>query len=184
MQVIETEIPGLLILEPKVFGDQRGYFCETWRSNEFSELLPGVEFVQENESRSQRGVVRGLHFQRPPYAQGKLVRVVEGCVLDVVVDLRAGSPTYGRSATIALSADNHRQLFIPRGFAHGFSVLSDFATFVYKCDNYYNHASEGGILWNDPELAIDWKIAPGEAILSAKDLLHTTHALVETPFKF
>ncbi len=185
MQAISTDIPGLVILEPKVFGDSRGYFYESWRADEFSKLVGcDVNFVQENQSRSSRGVVRGLHFQRPPFAQAKLVRVVEGCVLDVVVDLRAGSPTYGHHAAVELSADNCRQVFIPQGFAHGFAVLSDFATFIYKCDNYYAPQSEGGILWNDPALGIDWRTPAADVILSDKDLKHPLLADFTTPFTF
>ena len=183
MNVIDTDISGVKILEPRILGDSRGYFFESFRASDVDSLLGcHVEFVQENQSRSCRGVVRGLHFQLPPHAQAKLVRVVEGTVLDVAVDLRRNSPTYGRHVAVELSAANCRQLFIPRGFAHGFAVLSEFATFIYKCDNYYAPQAEGGILWNDPAIAIDWRLRPDEIILSEKDLRHPPLHQFTSPF--
>ena len=184
MQAIHTDIEGVVIFEPTVHGDARGYFYESWRDDEFAEIVGVTRFVQENQSRSSRGVVRGLHFQRPPHAQAKLVRVVEGRVLDVAVDLRVGSPTYGRHVAVELSADNHRQLFVPRGFAHGFAVLSETATFIYKCDNYYAPESEGGIAWDDSQLAIDWQTDPSKVKLSTKDLNHLVLADFDSPFIF
>ena len=169
MNIIKTEIDGLVIIEPRVFRDQRGYFFEAFSEREFADKVAPVKFVQDNESRSSYGVVRGLHFQRPPFDQAKLVRVVKGRVLDVAVDMRKGSPTYGRYESVELSEDNHRQLFIPRGFAHGFSVLSDEVIFQYKCDNYYAPQSEGAVIWDDPDLAIDWKIPAQDVLLSDKD---------------
>ncbi len=183
MNVIDTDISGVKILEPRILGDSRGYFFESFRASDVDSLLGcHAEFVQENQSRSCRGVVRGLHFQLPPHAQAKLVRVVEGTVLDVAVDLRRNSPTYGRHVAVELSAANCRQLFIPRGFAHGFAVLSEFATFIYKCDNYYAPQAEGGILWNDPAIAIDWRLRPDEIILSEKDLRHPLLHQFTSPF--
>ena len=172
MNVIETGIPGLLILEPRVFGDARGYFFESFNRKAFTEAVGEVDFVQDNESRSCYGVVRGLHFQKGEWAQAKLVRVVEGCVLDVAVALRPGSPTFGRHFSVELSGENHRQFFIPRGFAHGFSVLSETAVFQYKCDNYYHPEAEGAIAWDDPDLAIDWRIPADCVLLSEKDRNH------------
>ena len=172
MEVIHTGIEGLVILEPRLFKDHRGCFFESFSEREFAEKVFPVKFVQDNESRSCYGVIRGLHFQKPPHAQAKLVRVVRGCVLDVAVDLRKGSPTYGRYEAVELSEDNHRQLFIPRGFAHGFSVLSEEAVFQYKCDEYYAPQCEGAIRWDDPDLGIDWKIPAEDAILSDKDSGH------------
>lgn len=172
MNVIKTDIEGLVVIEPKVFGDSRGYFFESYNSKAFEEAVGDVTFVQDNESMSSYGVVRGLHYQKPPHAQAKLVRVVKGKVLDVAVDLRKDSPTFGRHVAVELSEENHRQLFIPRGFAHGFSVLSDEAVFQYKCDNYYAPHSEGAIAWDDPDLAIDWRIPAEMAILSEKDRNH------------
>lgn len=172
MKVIQTEIEGVVVLEPDVFGDARGYFFESYSQQRFDQAVRPVHFVQDNESCSRRGVLRGLHFQRGREVQSKLVRVVQGRVLDVAVDIRRGSPTFGRSIAIELTADNHRQLFIPRGFAHGFSVLSDTAVFQYKCDNPYAPQSEGAIAWDDPDIGIDWGLAPSEIILSAKDTNH------------
>lgn len=170
MKIRETDISGLVIIEPDVFGDSRGYFMESFSCRKFRELTGyDVEFVQDNESKSSYGVVRGLHFQRPPYAQSKLVRVVSGRVLDVAVDLREGSPTYGKHHTVELSGENHLQMFIPKGFAHGFAVLSDEAVFQYKCDEYYAPQSEGAVAWDDPDLAIDWRISRDEVRLSEKD---------------
>lgn len=182
INVIETTLPGIVIIEPKVFGDDRGYFVESYSQREFDEKVRPVRFVQDNESKSRYGVVRGLHFQKGRYAQSKLVRVVEGRVLDVAVDIRRGSPTFGRHVAVELTSENKRQLFIPRGFAHGFSVLSETAIFQYKCDNLYAPESEGSILWNDPDLAIDWKIPEGNVILSPKDKLHPV--LAEAPELF
>jgi dTDP-4-dehydrorhamnose 3,5-epimerase len=170
MPFIETGIPGLLVFEPKVFEDSRGYFFESYNSQTFLQQGVNVSFVQDNQSRSTYGVIRGLHFQNPPYAQTKLVRAVAGRILDVAVDIRTGSPTYGKSFTIELSAENKKQLFIPHGFAHGFSVLSETAEVMYKCDAFYNKESEGGILYNDPELNIDWQVPADKAIISDKDL--------------
>jgi dTDP-4-dehydrorhamnose 3,5-epimerase len=172
MNIIETEIQGVYIIEPKVFGDSRGYFFESFSKKEFESKVGPVEFVQDNESKSCYGVVRGLHFQKPPHAQAKLVRVVKGKVLDVAVDLRKDSPTYGRHVAVELSEDNHRQVFIPKGFAHGFSVLSEEAVFQYKCDDYYAPETEGAVAWNDPELNIDWRIPADKVILSEKDTRH------------
>ena len=182
MNVIKTDIEGPVIIEPKLFEDQRGYFCELFSEREFARKVAPVKFVQANESRSSYGVVRGLHFQRPPFDQAKLVRVVKGCVLDVAVDLRTGSPTYGRYVAVELSGDNHRLFFIPRGFAHGFSVLSDEAVFQYQCDNYYAPESEGAVMWNDPDLAIDWRIPPQDVILSDKDRLNRRLADLDPVF--
>lgn len=165
----ETGFKGLLIFEPRVFEDSRGYFFESFSKRTFADAGIVSEFVQDNESKSQRGVLRGLHYQLPPFAQAKLVRVVEGSVLDVVVDIRKGSPTYGQHFDIELSAENKRQLYIPHGFAHGFAVLSETCIFQYKCDNYYSNESEGGILYNDPALGIDWKIDLAQAVVSDKD---------------
>jgi dTDP-4-dehydrorhamnose 3,5-epimerase len=172
MNIIETEIQGVYIIEPKVFGDSRGYFFESFSKKEFESKVGPVEFVQDNESKSCYGVVRGLHFQKPPHAQAKLVRVVKGKVLDVAVDLRKDSPTYGRHVAVELSEDNHRQVFIPKGFAHGFSVLSEEAVFQYKCDDYYAPETEGAVAWNDPELNIDWRVPADMMILSEKDKRH------------
>jgi len=169
MKITTTAIEGVVILEPKVFGDERGYFFESFSQREFEEKVCKTTFVQDNESSSRYGVLRGLHFQKPPHAQAKLVRVVKGKVLDIAVDIRKGSPTFGHHVSIELSGENKRQLFIPRGFAHGFAVLSDEVVFQYKCDNYYVPHSEGGILWNDPALGIDWKLPEEDVILSEKD---------------
>lgn len=172
MEVIRTVIPDVVIIEPRVFGDSRGYFFESWSQREFDALVRPVRFVQDNESSSSYGVVRGLHFQKGAFSQSKLVRVVEGTVLDVAVDIRRGSPTFGRHVAVELDADSHRQLFIPRGFAHGFSVLSQHAVFQYKCDNYYAPQAESAIAWNDPALGIDWRVSEDDAILSEKDKRH------------
>ena len=171
MKLINTDIEGVYIIEPRLFEDERGYFFEAFSERRFAELT-GIEtrFVQDNESRSVKGVVRGLHFQLPPHAQSKLVRVVRGTILDVAVDIRRGSPTFGRRVAVELSEHNHRQLFIPRGFAHGFSVLEGDAIVEYKCDNYYAPDSEGAIRWDDPTLAIDWQTADNKTIVSAKDM--------------
>lgn len=172
MNVIKTGIEGVVILEPRVFADPRGYFFESFNRKAFEEAVGKVDFVQDNESKSSYGVVRGLHFQKGEHAQAKLVRVVKGSVLDVAVDIRPGSPTFGSHVAVLLTGENHRQLFIPRGLAHGFSVLSEEAVFQYKCDNYYCPESEGAIAWDDPELGIDWRIPAGDVILSAKDSRH------------
>lgn len=172
MEVIKTELEGVVILEPRLFKDDRGYFFESFSQREFDEKVRPVKFVQDNESKSVYGVLRGLHFQKPPFAQSKLVRVIQGAVLDVAVDIRVGSPTYGKHVAVELTAENHRQLFIPRGFAHGFSVLTDEVVFQYKCDNYYAPQSEGAIAWNDPALGIDWRIPEASVILSEKDKHH------------
>lgn len=172
MNIIETEIQGVFIIEPKVFGDSRGYFFESFSKKEFDSKIGPVEFVQDNESKSCYGVIRGLHFQKPPHAQAKLVRVVKGKVLDVAVDLRKDSPTYGKHVAVELSEDNHRQVFIPKGFAHGFSVLSEEAVFQYKCDDYYAPETEGAVAWNDPDLNIDWRVPADMMILSEKDKRH------------
>ncbi len=171
MTVTETQLQGCFIIEPKVFEDQRGYFFETFNQNRFNELIgTEVNFVQDNESASTKGVLRGLHYQMGDYAQAKLVRAIEGVVLDIVVDLREDSKTYAQHFSLELSASNKTQLFVPKGFAHGFIVLSDTAIFSYKCDNYYNKASEGGIIYNDPQLNIDWRLPESEFIISEKDL--------------
>lgn len=166
----QTPIRGLLIFEPKVFGDNRGYFFESFNLKAFREQGIDVDFVQDNQSSSQYGVIRGLHYQLNPYAQTKLIRVLAGKILDLVVDIRKGSPTFGKVFSIELSAENKKQLFIPRGFAHGFSVLSEYAEVFYKCDEFYNKELEGGILYNDPSLNIDWKIPDGKQVISEKDM--------------
>ena len=183
MKIIKTEIEGVVIIEPRVFEDERGYFFESFSEREFSVEVGECHFVQDNEAKSSYGVVRGLHFQLPPHAQSKLVRVVKGRVLDVAVDIRNSSPTFGKVVTVELSAENHRQLFIPQGFAHGYAVLSDEAIFEYKCDNYYAPESEGAIAWNDATLAIDWQIPADKVILSEKDRHHPALAECETLFE-
>lgn len=173
MEVIKTDIEGVLIIEPKIFGDARGYFFESFNEREFREKTGlDVRFVQDNESRSCYGVLRGLHFQRAPYEQAKLVRVVQGRVLDVAVDIRKGSPTFGKHVMVELTGDNHRQCFIPHGFAHGFCVLSEEAVFQYKCDEYYHPEAEGAIAWDDPDIAIQWPISANDIVLSEKDKNH------------
>ena len=175
MEIIKTDIEGVLMLKPRIFGDDRGYFYESYNKKLLSGLAPEIpEFVQDNQSYSTYGVVRGLHFQKAPYAQAKLVRVVSGKVLDVAVDLRPGSPTYGKHVSVELSGENHFQFFIPEGFAHGFSVLSPEVVFQYKCSAFYNKESEGGIMFNDPDLGIDWGLEEKDMILSPKDKLHPT----------
>ena len=183
MNIIETDIEGVLIIEPRVFTDARGYFFESYNKKTFDAEVGPVNFVQDNESCSTRGVMRGLHFQRPPHAQAKLVRCTQGAVLDVAVDIRKGSPTYGRHVSCLLTEDNPRQFFIPRGFAHGFAVLSETAVFQYKCDNYYCPEADGGISIVDPTLGIDWGIALEEAILSEKDKHHPLLADFDSPFE-
>lgn len=182
INVIKTYIEGVVIIEPKVFGDERGYFFESWSQKDFDEQVRPIKFVQDNESKSCYGVLRGLHFQKGEHAQSKLVRVVKGRVLDVAVDIRKGSPTFGKHVAVELTAENHRQFFIPRGFAHGFVVLSDEAVFQYKCDNLYAPQSEGAIIWNDPTIGIDWQIPAKDVILSAKDKLHPS--LTDAPELF
>lgn len=182
INVIKTFIEGVVIIEPKVFGDERGYFFESWSQKDFDEQVRPIKFVQDNESKSCYGVLRGLHFQKGEHAQSKLVRVVKGSVLDVAVDIRKGSPTFGKHVAVELTAENHRQFFIPRGFAHGFVVLSDEAVFQYKCDNLYAPQSEGAIMWNDPTIGIDWQIPAKDVILSAKDKLHPS--LTDVPELF
>ena len=184
MEVIQTAIEGLVIIEPKIFKDARGYFFESFSQRDFSEKVRAVDFVQDNESRSTCGVLRGLHFQRPPHAQSKLVRCVRGAVLDVAVDIRRGSPTYGRHVAVELTEDNHLQLFIPRGFAHGFAVLSEEAVFQYKCDDYYAPEAEDGIAWDDPALGIDWRIPEEKIILSEKDTRHPLLRDFVSPFEY
>lgn len=172
MEVIKTDIDGVLILEPKVFLDARGYFFESYSQREFDEKVRPIRFVQDNESMSSRGVMRGLHYQRMPYTQSKLVRCVKGSVLDVAVDIRWGSPTFGKHVAVELTEENHRMFFVPRGFAHGFAVLSETAVFQYKCDNFYHPEADAGINIKDDSLGIDWRIPVAEAILSEKDLHH------------
>jgi dTDP-4-dehydrorhamnose 3,5-epimerase len=174
MNIINTEFPGLFIIEPKVFEDPRGYFFESYSARQLEEKGITTKFVQDNQSKSSYGVIRGLHYQLNPSAQTKLIRALEGTILDVVVDIRKGSPTYGKSFSIELSSENKKQFYIPQGFAHGFSVLSPTAVIMYKCDNFYDPKLEGGILYNDPELNIDWKIPADKIILSAKDAIHPT----------
>lgn len=168
MQVIETNIPGLFEIMPQVFGDDRGYFFESYSKEAFAKFDVNFEFVQDNQSLSNKGVLRGLHFQNPPYAQGKLVRVIQGAVLDVVVDIRKGSPTYGKHHKVMLTGENKMMFWIPPGFAHGFLTLADHTIFSYKCTHLYNKESEGSVLWNDPELAIDWNVE--KPLLSPKDI--------------
>lgn len=172
IEVLHTAIPDLLILQPRVFGDERGYFMESWSQRDFEKAVGPVHFVQDNESKSRYGVLRGLHFQKGDSAQCKLVRVVSGRVLDVAVDIRVGSPWFGKYVACELSGENHLQFFIPRGFAHGFAVLSQEAVFQYKCDRFYNPSSEGAIAWNDPSIGIDWGIPEADIILSEKDRRH------------
>ena len=182
MEVIKTEIEGVVIIEPRIFKDDRGYFYESFSQREFEEKVCRTTFVQDNQSKSSYGVVRGLHFQKPPYSQSKLVRCIKGAVLDVAVDIRKGSPTFGKYVAVELTEENHRQFFVPRGFAHGFAVLSDEAVFQYKCDNFYNKESEGAVAWDDPELAIDWRIPVEKVLLSEKDKLSKT--IAEADFLF
>lgn len=172
ISIVETSIPGVVIVEPKVFGDSRGYFLESWSQRDFDAAVRPVTFVQDNESKSSYGVVRGLHYQKGMYSQSKLVRVVSGTVLDVAVDIRRGSPWFGQHVVCILSGENHRQFFVPRGFAHGFAVLSPEAVFQYKCDNPYAPEAEGAIAWNDPSLGIDWGIPEASVLLSEKDKHH------------
>ena len=183
IEVKKTDIEGVLIIEPKVFGDARGYFLESFNAREFAEKTGlNINFVQDNESMSSYGVMRGLHFQNPPYTQSKLVRCVKGAVLDVAVDIRKGSPTYGQHIAVELTEDNHRQFFVPRGFAHGFAVLSETAVFQYKCDNFYAPQADGGISILDDSLGIDWKIPTEKALLSEKDTKHALLKDFDSPF--
>lgn len=182
MNIIPTDIPEVVIIEPQVFNDARGYFFEAFSQQNFEKTIGRIVFVQDNESKSGYGVVRGLHFQKGKYAQSKLVRAIQGRVLDVAVDIRRGSPTFGKHVSIELSGENKRQLFVPRGFAHGFAVLSEEAVFQYKCDNYYAPQEEGAIAWDDPELAINWHLPGGEILLSEKDKHHP--CLKDAPYLF
>ena len=185
MQIIRTDIDGVLIIEPKVFGDSRGYFFESFNAKEFREKTGlDINFVQDNESMSSYGVMRGLHFQRPPYTQSKLVRCVKGRVLDVAVDIRKGSPTYGQHVAVELTEDNHRQFFVPKGFAHGFAVLSETAVFQYKCDNFYAPQADGGISILDSSLGINWLIPADKAVLSDKDTSHPLLKDFDSPFTY
>ncbi len=172
MNIIKTAISGVIIIEPRIFVDDRGYFFESFSERNFNTQVKETRFVQDNESKSSYGVLRGLHFQKPPFAQSKLVRVIKGAVLDVAVDIRKGSPTFGQHIAVELTEDNHKQFFIPRGFAHGFSVLTPEVIFQYKCDNFYAPQHEGAIAWNDPDLNIDWRIPSEKVILSEKDKHH------------
>ncbi len=183
IEIKKTDIDGVFIIEPKVFGDARGYFLESFNAREFAEKTGlNINFVQDNESMSSYGVMRGLHFQNPPYTQSKLVRCVKGAVLDVAVDIRKGSPTYGKHVAVELTEDNHRQFFVPRGFAHGFAVLSETAVFQYKCDNFYAPQADGGISILDESLGIDWKIPTDKALLSEKDTKHALLKDFDSPF--
>lgn len=185
MNVIETSLKGLIILEPKIFGDSRGYFFESYNKDQFKKDTGlDIDFVQDNQSKSCYGVLRGLHFQRPPFTQSKLVRCVKGKVLDVAVDIRKGSPTYGQHVAVELTEDNHRQFFVPRGFAHGFAVLSETAIVQYKCDNFYAPQADGGISIKDDTLGIDWQIPMDKAILSDKDLKHICLKDFDSPFSY
>ena len=184
MKFIKTHISDIYIIEPSVFGDARGYFLESFNLEKFKENIYPIKFVQDNESKSSRGILRGLHFQKPPYDQAKLVRCIEGRVMDVAVDIRKGSPTYGKHVAIELSGENKRQLFVPRGFAHGFSVLSDTAVFAYKVDNIYAPESDSGIRYDDKELNIDWGVEHSEVIVSEKDAELPFFSKFESPFTF
>ena len=184
MKFIKTAIPDVYIIEPSVFGDDRGYFLESFNLEKFEVNMFPIKFVQDNESKSSRGVLRGLHFQKPPFAQAKLVRCIEGCVIDVAVDIRKGSPTYGKHVSVELSGENKRQLFVPRGFAHGFSVLSETAVFAYKVDNIYAPAFDSGIRYDDKELNVDWGLKEEEVQLSAKDIDLELFKDLETPFNY
>ncbi|WP_317417906.1 dTDP-4-dehydrorhamnose 3,5-epimerase [Phocaeicola coprophilus] len=184
MNIIQTSIPGVVIIEPRLFKDDRGYFFESFSERDFNTQVREVKFVQDNESMSSYGVMRGLHFQRPPYTQSKLVRCVKGAVLDVAVDIRKGSPTYGQHVAVELTEENHRQFFVPRGFAHGFAVLSETAIFQYKCDNFYHPEADGGISILDDSLGIDWHIPTDHAILSEKDTKHPLLKDFDSPFDF
>lgn len=184
MNVIETSIQGVVIIEPRLFKDDRGYFFESFSQKEFEEKVCKTVFVQDNESKSSYGVLRGLHFQKPPFAQSKLVRVVKGAVLDVAVDIRKSSPTFGQYVSVELTEENHRQFFVPRGFAHGFSVLSEEVVFQYKCDNLYAPSCEGALAWDDADLGIDWKLPDDKVVLSEKDTKHCQLKDAEWLFNF
>jgi dTDP-4-dehydrorhamnose 3,5-epimerase len=184
MPFIETGLPGLVVFEPRVFEDSRGFFFESYNANTFAAHGLNYHFVQDNQSRSVYGVIRGLHYQLPPHAQTKLVRSLHGTILDVAVDIRKGSPTYGKVYTIELSAENKKQLLVPKGFAHGFSVLTETAEIMYKCDTFYNKESEGGIIYNDAALQIDWKVPAGKAIVSDKDVVLPSIADCKNQFVF
>ena len=184
MKFIKTAIPDVCIIEPSVFGDDRGYFLESFNLEKFEENIFPIKFVQDNESKSSRGVLRGLHFQKPPFAQAKLVRCIEGCVIDVAVDIRKGSPTYGKHVSVELSGENKKQLFVPRGFAHGFSVLSENAVFAYKVDNRYAPESDSGIRYDDKELNINWGLNEEDIQLSFKDKELESFKNLDSPFKF
>jgi len=184
MPFIETEFPGVIVFEPQVWKDDRGYFYESYNQNTFQNASIKENFIQDNQARSVYGVVRGLHFQKNPHAQSKLIRVLKGNILDVIVDLRIGSPSYGKTFTIELSCENKKQLLVPKGFAHGYSVLSETAEVFYKCDAFYNKETEGGLLFNDPALQIDWQIPNDKMILSPKDLLYPTLAECVHNFTF
>lgn len=184
MEIIKTALDGVVIIEPKIFKDTRGYFFESFSQREFEEKVRPIKFVQDNESMSSYGVMRGLHFQKPPFTQSKLVRCVKGKVLDIAVDIRKGSPTYGRHVAVELTEDNHRQFFIPRGFAHGFVVLSETAVFQYKCDEFYHPEADGGISIKDESLGIDWKISMDKALLSEKDIKYLCLKEFDSPFDY
>lgn len=184
MDLVKTDIEGVFIIEPRIFEDSRGYFFESFSQREFDEKVGPIRFVQDNESKSSYGVMRGLHFQCPPFTQSKLVRCVKGAVLDVAVDIRKGSPTYGKHVAVELTEDNHRQFFIPKGFAHGFAVLSETAIFQYKCDEFYHPEADGGINILDDSLGIDWRIPSNKALLSEKDTKHPLLKDFFTPFNY
>lgn len=184
MKIVKTAIEGLVIIEPRIFEDARGYFFESFSQREFDEKVAQIRFVQDNESKSSYGVMRGLHFQRPPFTQSKLVRCVKGAVLDVAVDIRKGSPTYGQHVAVELTEENHRQFFIPKGLAHGFAVLSETAVFQYKCDEFYHPESDSGISILDDSLGIDWRIPTDKAILSEKDTKHSVLMDFDSPFVY
>ena len=184
MEIIKTEIEDVVLLKPRIFEDARGYFFETYSKRVFDKLVRTIDFVQDNESKSSYGVLRGLHYQKWPFSQSKLVRVMKGCVLDVAVDVRKGSPTYGKYVAAELTGENRLQFYIPRGFAHGFAVLSDEVIFQYKCDEFYHPESEGGIAWDDPDLNIDWKLPVDKIILSEKDKHHPLLRELHSPFDY
>ena len=184
MKFIKTEIPEVIIIEPKVFGDDRGYFLESYNKKAFEENIGSITFVQDNESKSSKGVLRGLHFQKPPFTQAKLVRCIKGKVIDIAVDIRRDSPTYGKHVSVILSEENKKQLFVPRGFAHGFAVLSETAVFAYKVDNNYAPEYDGGIIWNDTDLQIDWNLSENEVKLSDKDAKLPSLASLVNPFTY
>jgi len=184
MEVIKTDFNGLFIIQPRIFEDNRGYFFESFNKKEFNSIIPKIEFIQDNQSKSVFGTIRGLHYQLEPFAQSKLIRVLQGKILDVVVDIREKSPTYGKHFSVELSCENKKQFFIPKGFAHGFSVLSETAVVMYKTDQFYKPESERGINFNDPYLRIDWKVDPEKAIVSSKDKVLPTFKEAEKNFKY